>query len=105
MPQVIKILFLPNSDKKVRIEGPCRCGAVVERASLMREVAGSILAQVWWLLSVIRVGPYKRVSGSRTLEHTLQMLLLMGRQVVRSRLTVILDIKELATPSFSGQFT
>ena len=33
------------------------------------------------------------------LEHTLQMLLLMGRQVVRSRLAVILDIKELATPT------
>ena len=39
------------------------------------------------------------------LEHTLHMLLPMGRQVVRSRLAVILDIKELATPSFSGQFT
>ena len=37
------------------------------------------------------------------LEHTLHMLLRMGRQVVRSRLTVILDIKELATPSFSGR--
>ena len=31
------------------------------------------------------------------------MLLPMGRQVVRSRLAVILDIKELATPSFSGR--
>ena len=30
------------------------------------------------------------------------MLLLMGRQVVRSCLAVILDIKELATLSFSG---
>ena len=50
----------------------------------MREVAGLIWlnAQVWWLLSVVRVGPYKRVPGSRMLEHTLQMLLLMGRQVV-----------------------
>ena len=37
------------------------------------------------------------------LEHTLHMLLPMGRQVVRSRLAVILDIKELATPSFSGR--
>ena len=31
------------------------------------------------------------------LEHTLHMLLPMGRQVVRSRLAVILDTKELAT--------
>ena len=37
------------------------------------------------------------------LEHTLHMLLRMGRQVVRSRLAVILDIKELATPSFYGR--
>ena len=67
----------------------------------MREVAGSIWlnAQVWWLLSVVRVGPYKRVPGSRTLEHTLQMLLLMGRQVVRSRLAVILDIKDRTVSS------
>ena len=67
----------------------------------MREVAGSIWlnAQVWWLLSVVRVGPYKRVPGSQTLKHTLQMLLLMGCQVARSRLALILDIKELATPT------
>ena len=71
----------------------------------MREVAGSIWlnAQVWWLLSVVRVGPYKRVPGSQTLKHTLQMLLLMGHQVVRSCLAVIVDIKELATLSFSGR--
>ena len=36
------------------------------------------------------------------LEHTLHMLLRMGRQVVRSRLAVILDIKELATPVSTG---
>ena len=34
------------------------------------------------------------------LEHTLLMLLLMGRQVVRSRIAEILDMKELETPQF-----
>ena len=51
---------------------------------------------------MIGVGPYKRVLAHIP-KHTLQMLLPMGRQVVWSRLAVILDIKELATPSFSGR--
>ena len=45
------------------------------------------------------VGPYKRVTGSQQLKHTLHMLLLHGTQVVRSRLAAILDVKELATPT------
>ena len=72
---------------------------MVEHAFAMQQVASSIPAQVWWLLSVVRVGPYKRVPGSQTLKHTLQMLLLMGCQVARARLALILDIKELATPT------
>ena len=51
---------------------------MVEHAPLMREDAGSIPAQASRLLSRVRVGPYKRVPGSQTLEHTLQKLLLRG---------------------------
>ena len=39
---------------------------MVEHASAMQQVAGSIPVQVCWLLSVIRVGPYKRVTGSQS---------------------------------------
>ena len=72
---------------------------MVERASAMQQVAGSIPAQVWRLLSVIRVGPYRRVTGSQSSNIHCICCYFMGRQVVRSRLTVILDIKELATPT------
>ena len=68
----------------------------------MKKVVSSILAQSE--KDFVRVGA-QSIDGCllTQLEHTLHMLLRMGRQVVRSRLAVILDIKELATPSFSGR--
>ena len=67
---------------------------------------GSILAQSekdFVKGRCVKSRPYKRVSGSHLLKHTLHMLLPMGHQAVRTHLAVILDAKELATPSFSGR--
>ena len=81
---------------------PCRRGAVGERAPSVKKVVSSILAQSE--KDFVSLGA-QSIDGCllTQLEHTLHMLLRMGRQVVRSRLAVILDIKELATPSFSGR--
>ena len=82
--------------------GPCGRGAVVERTPLVTKVVSSNLAQSEKDFVSSRA---ESIDGCllTQLEHTLHMLLRMGRQVVRSRLAVILDIKELATPSFSGR--
>ena len=79
-------------------------GKVLARRSIAkRAVAGSIPARAFRLLTE-RSAAYKRLT--RSLQHKCQVKLQpVGRQVVRSRLAVILDTKELATPSFSGQFT
>ena len=49
---------------------------MVEHAPAMQQAVGSIPAEVWRLLTVIRFGPYKQVTGSQQLEHKLHMLLL-----------------------------
>ena len=73
-----------------------------ERAPSVTKVVSSILAQSE--KDFVSFGAESIDDCLLTqLEHTLHMLLPMGRQVVRSRLAVILDTKELATPSFSGR--
>ena len=69
---------------------PWGCGAVVERALAMQQVAGSIPAQVWRLLSRVRVGPYKRVPGSQRSNIHCKSCYFVGSRLVGSQPTVSL---------------